>query len=162
MTWRPMRPSDLPGVMALATVVHPGFPEREAVFAERLRLYFEGCFVHHTGALIDGYLVSHPWRAADPPPLDTLLGGLPDLAAIYYIHDLALHPARHGNGLARSMLNHLWPLTARWDGVELVAVSGSEPFWRHAGFSVVDPPGMAMKLAGYGPDARFMRRAAAP
>lgn len=156
MTWRPMRTADLPGVMALAAVVHPGFPEREAVFAERLRLFPDGCCVHG-GTEFDGYLVSHPWRAADPPALDTMLGQLPATAAVYYIHDLALHPALRGKGVAGAILRGLGPARAGLDGAELVAVNGSVPFWRHFGFEVANPPGMAAKLAAYGAHAHFMR-----
>ena len=158
MTWRPMRPGDLPGVMALAGVVHPGLPEREDVFAERLQLYPDGCFVHD-GTVIDGYLVSHPWRAADPPALDTLIRQLPAAADVYYLHDLALHPALRGKGAAGAILRALEPALAAFNGAELVAVSGSVPFWQHWRFEVAEPPGMAAKLAAYGPGARFMRRA---
>ena len=35
----------------------------------------------------------------------------------------------------------------------LVAVNDAAPFWERHGFVVTDPPGMADKLAGYGPDA---------
>jgi GNAT superfamily N-acetyltransferase len=157
MTWRPMRPGDLAGVMALATVVHPGLPEREAVFAERLLLYPAGCFVH-TSAQIDGYLVSHPWRAADPPTLDTLLGQLPAAPEVYYLHALALHPALRGQGAAGAILRVLAPRLAAFEAAELVAVNASVPFWRHWRFEAADPPGMAAKLAAYGADARFMRR----
>ena len=37
-----MVPADLPAVMRIAAVVHPSYPEDEAVFAERLQLAAEG------------------------------------------------------------------------------------------------------------------------
>ena len=153
-----MRQADRPGVITLAALVHPDYPEAVEIFAERLRLYPAGCFVIEAGRDIAGYLLSHPWRAADPPPLNTLLGVLPADAGAYYLHDLALHPALRGTGVAGDILRHLWTTLHARHGAELVAVNGSVPFWRHCGFAVADPPGIAAKLACYGADARFMRR----
>ena len=36
--WRPLQPADLDGVMAVAEVVHPTFPERRETFADKLAL----------------------------------------------------------------------------------------------------------------------------
>ncbi|HEU4806348.1 MAG TPA: hypothetical protein VFS91_11200, partial [Nitrobacter sp.] len=74
--WRPMSAADLPPVLAIAEEVHPAFPEEADVFAERLRLYAAGCLVFHAGENIAGYIVSHPWRAMDPPALNSRLGML--------------------------------------------------------------------------------------
>ncbi|MFX9008082.1 hypothetical protein ABTN33_19340, partial [Acinetobacter baumannii] len=43
--WRAMSIADLPLVNVLAARIHPDYPEDEVVFAERLRLYPEGCRV---------------------------------------------------------------------------------------------------------------------
>ena len=83
---------DLPAVLAIADEVHPAFPEDAEVFVERLRLYAAGCLVFSTGEGIAGYTVSHPWRAMDPPALNSRLGELPDHPETYYIHDIALLP----------------------------------------------------------------------
>jgi GNAT superfamily N-acetyltransferase len=45
MEWRNMRPADLAMVVRIAEVVHPGFPERPEVLAERLALCPGGCLV---------------------------------------------------------------------------------------------------------------------
>ena len=75
MAWRRMAPADLPAVMEIAAVVHPDYPEDEAVFAERLRLAPSGCHVlaDLAGALL-GYLVSHPWPAGAVAPAPDRVG----------------------------------------------------------------------------------------
>ncbi|MFJ5368420.1 GNAT family N-acetyltransferase, partial [Bosea sp. CER48] len=66
--WRRMAPADLPAVMRIAAVVHPSYPEDEAVFAERLQLAAEGCHVlAGDGDELLGYLVSHPWPLGTVP-----------------------------------------------------------------------------------------------
>ena len=40
----------------------------------------------------------------------------------------------------------------------LVAVHGSVPFWQRHGFTVVEAPALAEKLASYGEDARYMKK----
>jgi hypothetical protein len=47
---------------------------------------------------------------------------------------------------------------AGWPALTLVAVNDAAPFWERHGFEVIDPPGMADKLASYGADARYMIR----
>ncbi len=156
--WRTMRATDLPGMIALAALVHPGLPERIDVLAERLHLYPAGCHVLPDADTIAGYLISHPWHAGAPPPLDSFLTTLPTDPDIYYIHDLALHPARHGKGAAGAILRPLLAAPACQHGAELVAVNRSTPFWRHYGFIPATTPAIAEKLDGYGADAAFMRR----
>ena len=41
--WRPMTTTDTASVSAIADRVHASYPEDDAVFLERLRLYPEGC-----------------------------------------------------------------------------------------------------------------------
>lgn len=152
-----MRASDLPGMIALAAIVHPALPERVEVLAERLRLYPPGCHVLPDGEALAGYLLSHPWHAGAPPALDSFLAALPAEPGTYFIHDLALHPSHHGQGAAGAILRPVLAAPACRLGAELVAVNRSAPFWRHHGFRPSLPPGMAEKLRDYGPDALFMR-----
>ena len=156
--WRPMRAADLPARIGLAALVHPGLPERIEVFAERLRLFPAGCHVLPEGDTIGGYLISHPWHGAAPPPLDSFLTALPAVPGTCLIHDLALHPSRRGTGAAGAILRPLLAAPACRHGAELVAVNGSTPFWHHYGFRPAPFPGSAEKRASYGPGATFMRR----
>lgn len=155
--WRPARPADLPALMDIAARVHPDFPESPEVFAERLALYPAGCRLLAAGETALGYVVSHPWPLGTCPALDSLIHAVPAHAGAYYIHDLALLPAARGTGaagiLVRSLKTHA--AGAGFATLALVAVNGSAPFWRAQGFAEALPADPA-KLAGYGPDARYM------
>ena len=152
-----MRHGDLPALLEIAAVAHPAFPEDEAVFAERLRLFPDGCraLVGARGRL-HGYVLSHPWQEALPVPLDTLLADLPARPGTLYLHDLALLPTARGSGAAGEVVRDLLGL-ARGLGlhsVSLVAVSGSAGFWGRQGFVARETA--APELRRYGDDAVFM------
>lgn len=152
--------ADLPAIAAVADRVHPDYPEDDAVFAERLRLYPAGCLVLATAQGLVAYAVSHPWHHLQPPALNSLLGALPAEPSTYYIHDVALLPEARGSG-AGSALVARWVAQARAAGVEtlsLVAVNGSHAFWRRHGFVAVDAPELRSKLSSYDDAARLMAR----
>lgn len=157
-----MRADDLPAVLRVAAVVHPLYPEEEAVFAERLRLYPAGSrvLVDAAGALV-GYVVSHPWTQGAIPALDSLLGALPPGADSYYIHDIALLPAARGQGAAQAVVAALADHGARagFPAMAIVAIAGTQTFWEKQGFRAVEAPALAAKLASYDASARYMMRA---
>lgn len=154
-----MTVSDLPRVLDIAAAVHPAFPEDEAVFAERLRLYPQGCRVFERAGVITGYVVSHPWTDGTPPALNSLLEAMPAAPSTYYIHDLALMPATRGSGAAQVIVAALFDHARRsgFATVSLVAVNNSTGFWRKHGFAVVREPANPGKIESYGSDARLMR-----
>jgi GNAT superfamily N-acetyltransferase len=156
--WRFMTAADLPAVSAVAAKVHPDFPEDDAVFAERQRLFPPGCRVLAGSGGLAAYAVSHPWRAGSCPPLNTLLGALPEPASTYYIHDIALLPAARGTGAAGEVVEALKreALGARLKELSLVAVNGSASFWSRMGFVEAGGADLADKLSSYGADARYM------
>jgi hypothetical protein len=158
--WRPMTITDLPQVGALAAVIHPDFPEDDAVFAERLRLYPAGCHALAQGEELAAYVVSHPWFDRQPPALNDLLGALPARPSTYYIHDLALAPAMRGSGAGGKIVAQVAVLakSEALPTMSLVAVNGSEPFWQRQGFAAVAVPELDAKLRSYSNDARFMVR----
>lgn len=162
MTWRPMKPADLPGVEAIGDRIHPAYPEDAAVFADRLALFPAGCLVLEEGGVLAGYVLSHPWHHRTPPALNARLGQLPTNADCLYIHDLALLPAARNRGAAGEILRHLARLatTMRLPAMALVAIAGTSGFWKRQGFTVVDAPELRAKLASYDADARLMRRTA--
>ena len=160
LRWRPMRPLDLPGVVALAQAEHPTLPERPEVFAERLELCPRGCKVLEISGRLSGYLVSHPWVPRDAPELDTLIGTLPAPAPVRYIHDLVVAPSHRGVGLASQAV---WQIIddARAENavaLSLVALGGTAPFWAKHGFTQAFGAGLSRKIAGYGAGAAFMER----
>ncbi len=159
-TWRPMNATDLPAVLAVAAVVHPDYPEDEAVFAERLRLFSDGCLVLEGPSGLLGYVVAHPWHRGAPPALNTSLGHLPDAPGAFYIHDLALLPAARGTGAGRLILERLVALArqAQQPRLALIAVNDSSGFWQRHGFREMHDPALAAKLASYDDAARYLER----
>lgn len=153
--WRPLRPADVPGMIDIAAIVHPGLPESAEVLAERIALFPEGCFGLDGSEGLAGYLLSHPWRRDDIPALNRRLGSLPERPDCYYIHDLALHPAVQRTGAAGAILGRV---LAGHAVTALVAVNGTAPFWSRHGFVRAERPGLAAKLDGYGPGACYMLR----
>jgi ribosomal protein S18 acetylase RimI-like enzyme len=156
--WRPLAATEIDHVEAIAAVVHPGFFEERAVFAERQRLYPAGTLLLEIDGNACGYILSHPWRRGTVPALNALLGAIPENADTYYIHDLALLPAARGSGAAPQVVAHLTrhAREAGLAGMSLVAVNGSQGFWEKQGFAVVKIPGLAEKLMSYEPGAKMM------
>lgn len=158
--WRAMSGYDLGAVSMIAASVHPDFPESDAVLAERQALYPHGTYLFEVNEKPVGYVLSHPWRLGDLPPLDTLLGTLPAGADTYYIHDLALLPVARRIGAASFIVEALGKHAAAhgFATMSLVAVNGSRGFWERHGFAVEDRPELAEKLLSYEPQARLMVR----
>lgn len=156
-----MTAADLDAVADIAAVGFPDHFEGRDCFENRLALNPSGCFVLADGeGEPRGYLVAYPWTADAAPALNTLIEGVPADAAVMYLHDLALHPDVRGGGWSRPMVERLAgdARAAGWPALALVAVNDAAPFWERHGFTVVEAPEMADKLAGYGPDARYMVR----
>ena len=156
-TWRTMDESDLDAVVTISDAVHGTYTEDKGVYAERLALYPEGCFVFERYGRIAGYLISHPWHAGEAPAFNAPLGSLPDAASCYYLHDLALTPDARGTGAGRRGLALIAEL-ARAKGFRelwLTAVNGADSYWSSRGFEPVE----AQDSAGYGADSLRMRMA---
>ena len=160
--WRPARAADLPAIARIAAQIHPALPERAEIFAEKLALFPEGCFVLMRRGAPVGYGVSHPWRGHGIPPLDTFLTALPSAAECLFLHDVAILPEARGHGAGRfveivAAVAHARKLAA----LALVAVYGTQPLWSRLGFAVVPDPALAPKLEPYGEGAAYMVRRSA-
>lgn len=156
--WRDMRADDIAGVSAVAARVHPDFPERDEVLAEKRSLFPAGCFTLEQDGAVVGYALSHPWSDGSVPKLDALIGTLPAAPSLFYIHDLALLPETRGAGLASLAAARLADVAAGTGlrRIGLVAVNGSVPFWTRQGYRIAQgPAGLA---DGYGETARYMLR----
>jgi GNAT superfamily N-acetyltransferase len=160
--WRPMIAADLPVVDDLSARIHPDFPERPEVLAEKFRLFPRGCFVlDQAGARICGYCFSHPWLNGPPPALDTLFGALPDAPTGYFIHDMTVEAFLRRRNFASVLVPQLVDIARGLpvDRMMLVAVSGSEPFWTRMGFRrIADPTLQAATRDKYGAGAVQMER----
>ncbi|CAN7531821.1 GNAT family N-acetyltransferase [Phenylobacterium sp. LjRoot219] len=158
--WRPARPADAGEIGRLSRALLSAFPERDAVFEERIRLCPEGCHVLAEGADVLGYLVSHPWRRFDPPKLDALLGALPADPDCWLVHDVAVDPRARGGGAALKILDQVADL-ARDRGfrvLALVALGQALAYWRRQGFTPGGGAQLAAKLGAYGDGAAYMER----
>jgi GNAT superfamily N-acetyltransferase len=162
LQWRSMMATDLSGVDDLAARVHPDFPERPEILAEKLRLFPRGCFVLAApGQQLVGYCFSHPWTVGFPPALDTMLQTLPATANVYFIHDLTLDASLRRQNLASAVLPQLVDIARELPvgRMMLVAVSGSAPFWLRMGFQrTPDDALQAATRAKYGAAAMHMER----
>jgi GNAT superfamily N-acetyltransferase len=161
MRWRPMTAGDLRVVGLLANAIHVRHPEDAEVFAERWRLYPAGCHVLADGGEAPvGYAIGHPWFLGAPPPLNSLLGALPDRGDTLFIHDVAMLQAARGRGAAAEAAELLLA-QGRAEGLStasLVAIAGAHTFWSRLGFAEVPLAGLHDAAKGYGGDARYMIR----
>lgn len=155
-----MEAGDLASVSSIADIVHPDFPEDDAIFRERLQLYPAGCFILSDGQAPHGYCFSHPWSPLAIPALDTLLEKLPEQTQNYYIHDIALLPSARSGGVAKHLVARIADHALRhgFATISLVAVNGSGGFWERQGFAARHVPALESKLRGYSDDAQFMVR----
>ncbi|ORY19907.1 hypothetical protein BCR34DRAFT_471509 [Clohesyomyces aquaticus] len=161
-SWRSLSLDDIPSLISVADEIHADLPEDHEVFAERVKLFPEGCF-----ALVDakddglcGYAISHPIRRRHPPILNSLLGEIVPDADQYYIHDLAILPKAQGNGLAQECVQKLFDVAKKFPTTSLVSVYGTSSFWSRFGFL---PPQdfdhtLEKKLLHYGDDATYLER----
>ncbi|MBC7952145.1 MAG: GNAT family N-acetyltransferase [Rhodospirillaceae bacterium] len=143
--WRPMLAGDLALVQGIADRVHADYPEAPEIFANRLDLFPAGCFMAVGNV---GYCIAHPGVVGQPPPLDTVLDGLPANADCLYLHDVALLPAARGNGLGSALVARMEQVAKAhgFSRIALTAVSNSDRFWQGLGFG----PMPCAKLASYG------------
>lgn len=146
--WRQMLQADLAAVESIADRVHVDYPEAPDIFANRLALFAPGCFMAVSDGQPMGYCLSHPGRLGEPPPLNTVLPGLPDPADCLYLHDLALLPPARGRRLGAALVARLEQVARchHFDRIALTAVSQSDGFWEILGFTPVPCP----QLESYG------------
>ena len=159
-SWRKMTTSDIHAVIRVAEKIHPDLPESESVFAERLRLFPDGCWVlADDRGEMHGYAISHPIRHQQPPPLDSLLGEIAPDADQYYIHDLAILPTVRNQGHAANGIGKLLEVARTYGTTCLISVYGTAPFWGRFGFVPEPVDGeLSEKLRKYGEGATYLVR----
>lgn len=119
------------------------------------------CFVAGDNGNTIGYLISLPWESANPPTLDAQSCRLPESPDCLYLHDLAVAPCARHSGAARGLVEAFFARLAALSLTRacLIAVQGSSTYWARHGFHVMPTtPALAVKLAGYGEDVRYMTR----
>ena len=161
VSWREISAKDIKSLARVADKIHTDLPESDGVFAERVKLFPEGCLglVEDTSNELCGYAISHPIRRLQPPSLDSLLGEIASDVDQYYIHDIAIMPQLRGRGLAQECINKLSVIARRYPTTCLISVYGTERFWGRFGFVPVEiDEVLEKKLREYGDDARYLER----
>ena len=158
---RPLTAADLPAAEAIQEAVYlPIYRESAEILGSRLAIASTCCwgaFDKDDGLM--AYILSHPWPAAAPPAIGTALGAPPP-GDNWFIHDLAIGEAARGLGLGRALVRKAASAALALGLVrgDLIAVQGAGGFWTRMGYA--DPPdlpaALAAKVAGYGPEARYM------
>lgn len=112
------------------------------------------------GQSLHAYAIALPWHSGHAPQWNHASPGIaPPEADCLYLHDIAVAPTHHGQGLAAALLQHVLhqartapqPLHT----AVLVAVQGAQHYWARHGFTAQTPP---QPLHSFGPDAVWMRR----
>lgn len=158
--WRPMATEDVEAVARMSDSVHGHYTERAEIYAERLALYPNGCFLFERDEEAAGYLICHPWRRDKAVPLDTLLHAIPHDSDCFYLHDLALLPSARGTGAGRAATEIVMKeaRTAGFGEIRLVAVNGADDFWAAQGFVAVTSAEGNDATGSYGDESVAMRR----
>ncbi|GAW20970.1 hypothetical protein ANO14919_104830 [Xylariales sp. No.14919] len=158
--WRQLTASDIEALMRVAEAVHTELPESNSVFAERVKLFPDGCLALVENGELCGYAISHPIRCRQPPALGSLLGEISPEADQYYIHDVCILPRLRGQGLAKQGIDRLLSIAERYPSACLVSVYGTSSLWARYGFlppqSIDDA--LLAKVRGYGDDATYLER----
>jgi GNAT superfamily N-acetyltransferase len=155
--WRPARAADAGAIAARAADMLGPYDERAEVYAERIALAPDGCFVLAQGDRILGHFLSHPWHRGTVPALNEMLGALPDDPDCWYVHDVAIAPEARGGGFAGTALE-IVASAARTHGLgwfTLIAVGGADRFWQRLGFEATQDP----RSGGLVEDKVYMERA---
>lgn len=158
--WEPLLPNDANAVYSLAETVHTELPERIEVFADRIQLFQEGCRKISYSGRLAGYGIAHPWILDAPPPLDTVLGTLPEHPDCLHLHDAVVMPELRGHGAGPAYIEEM-AAVAHAHGITiltLVSVYGTSRLWTRCGFTLRTTPALAVKLSAYGPTACYMVR----
>ncbi|MBP6500736.1 MAG: GNAT family N-acetyltransferase [Thauera sp.] len=137
---RPLRPTDLPSVLAIQRAAYgDGYQESATVLGRKLELAPQACWLAHAGKEAVGYVFAHPWDAAGAPALHVPLAALPAAADRGFVHDLAVSPAARGLGVAAALFARVraWSGAAGHRGMRLVALADAVPFWGHHGFTTL-------------------------
>lgn len=158
--WRPAALADTGDIARLSTAHLGLYAEGASVFAERIRLAPEGCFVLARNRQIVGYFCSHPWVRKKPPALHQTLGTIPAEADCWYVHDVAVDPSARGGGVVAEVCERAFAVAADkgFRTAMLVAVSGAGSYWAKLGFEDMTTEGLRAKLKDYGDDALYMER----
>lgn len=162
-----MQPADLAGVLRVQLACYgEGFVEPAEVYRRRIASSAQCSLVaaDASGEML-AYLAAYRSRLHSITPLHGDFGVVqaPDTL---YLHDVAVHPAHAGQGLAGALLQAAWAQAAAWHPgySALVAVQGAQAYWERHGYELCQqlPPAQQQRLRGYGDEAVYMVQAYRP
>lgn len=158
--WRRATLADTVDIVRLSKAHLGPYAEGEEVFAERIRLAPDGCFVLTKHSRTVGYFFSHPWVRMKPPALHEMLGAIPPDADCWYVHDVAVDHEYRGGGVVADVCERVFRVAAAagYRVVMLVAVSGADGYWAKLDFRDRTTDALRHKLKDYGDDAVYMER----
>lgn len=159
---RPLALSDLADLLAVQLACYgEGFVESGDVFARRLASPANCSLVLERGGVVCAYLAAYRSVRGKVTPLhgDFEAVAQPDTL---YLHDMAVLPARAGQGLARALLQPLWAQAVA-QGMRhsaLVSVQGSQAYWERQGYAQqpLEDATQRARLTSYGESAVYMVR----
>ncbi|MBS0291636.1 MAG: GNAT family N-acetyltransferase [Proteobacteria bacterium] len=158
MTPRPLVVADLPGLLAVQRACYgDGFIESAEVYARRLASAANCSLVIAQDGQVLAYAAAYHSLLGKVTPLhgDFEPPPAPDTL---YLHDMAVHPAHAGRGLARALLAALRASARGLRHRALVSVQGSQAYWQRQGYAIhlLLDPRQQQRLAGYGKGAVYM------
>jgi predicted N-acetyltransferase YhbS len=160
----PMQPHHLAGVQAVQQRAYASeLWESTDALAQKQQLSAATCFIAQTSAgEVIAYIFTHPWLRHAIPKLNTVLSAIPVESELLYIHDLAVHPAWHGQRLAQLLMVEVQRVAqdSMLTEMALVAVQGAQTFWQRLAF-VEDTQAKTQlfeSLQVYGEGALYMMR----
>ena len=131
--------------------LHAGLPERPLSW---------GAVMADTPDVLCGYAIAIPWSSKQVPIWNQSHLVAPHQADCLYVHDIAIAPHHHGQGLANRLLQQVLQQGAAydWPQAALVAVQGADNYWRRFGSAPAPGP----DVGSFGPGAVWMMRAYLP
>ncbi|WP_310596543.1 GNAT family N-acetyltransferase [Aeromonas aquatica] len=153
---RTIRALDWPAIMAIQhECYHQLEPEPLEVMSNKAELAPACCWVAERQGKVLGYLLCHPWRAHQPPPLSVPMQTLAGDEE-FYLHDLAVSGEARGLGVGQRLLATALEFACNegYEHVGLVAVQDAPAFWCKQGFM---PSATRKPLDEYGDGAVYMR-----
>lgn len=148
--------TDATAIAALARAELGDYGEAADLYAERIALASDGCWVLVDEAdTILGHCISHPWIRRAPPAMHTRLGTLPSRPDCWYLHDVVVAPPARGTKAVERLLPILSGTAARHNiaTLALIAVGGADAYWSRQGFGAANGG-----ADGFGADAVYMER----
>lgn len=103
-----------------------------------------------------GYAIACPWHSRQQPRWNHVAATPLPEADCLYVHDIAIAPPYHGQGLAGSLMEQVLQQGRDhgWGQAVLVAVQGAQGYWRRYGFEQAPGP----DVSSFGADAVWMVR----